>query len=509
MVRYPFTLQQLFQLAGFHPTTFADVPVDHRELLVGDLTCDSRQVSPGAVFVAIPGSQVDGHEFLLEAATGGAICAIVQSRNPNIPLPQIETNCPASVYGKLCMKLLVGNVNPVQTAGVTGTNGKTTTTWMLQSILQAAGKQAGVIGTICHHDGIHQIPSKNTTPDAKTLAELFESMARNHTSHCAMEISSHALAQNRAAGVQLSAAAITNITQDHFDYHGHIDSYRKAKASVHELLHPEAPLLLNLDDPVSRTIQDEFSGMLPLITCGTQSRGAEIFAEVVSQNHRSTQVRLHLAQGDCNVRIKMVGTHNVSNCLMAAGLAEQMGMNQDAIVRGLQGLQSVPGRLQRIDMGQPFQVFVDYAHTPDALQHCLQTVKSITTNRVICVFGAGGDRDRSKRPVMGNVASAADRCIVTTDSPRTESPEAIIADVVAGIPATTDCLSVVQRKDAITIAIQEASVGDTVIITGRGHETMQEVGEHLVPLQDAACVQTALQTLGYTYVPSTQYSRSA
>lgn len=509
MVRHALTLQQLLQLAGCSGSELSQYPIDLRQLQVTELTCDSRDVTPRTVFIAIPGTRTDGHAFLLEAATAGAIFAIVRNRNPDIPLPQLEVDCPASTYSQLCLKLALGKANFIQTAGITGTNGKTTTAWMLQAILQAAGRQTGVIGTICHHDGVDQLPSEMTTPDARVLGELFGAMSRQRTSHCAMEISSHALVQNRAAGLQLSAAAITNITQDHFDYHGDFESYRTAKASIVRLLHQEAPLLLNLDDAGCQQVLSDVSGSVPVITSSIENRAAEIFGSILQQNHRSTTVRLQLAQGDCDVRMKMVGHHNVSNCLIAAGLAEQMGVNLEAVVEGLQSLSSVPGRLERIDLGQPFQVFVDYAHTPDALQHCLRTLRSFTTGRVICVFGAGGDRDRSKRPKMGAAASVADRCLVTSDSPRSESPEAIIADVVAGISATTSVQPVVERQTAIAMALHEAVAGDTVVIAGRGHESMQEVRDGFVPLQDATCVRSVLKTLGFGSSELPNVSRSA
>lgn len=509
MIRYPLTLCQFLQLADIPASVIARLPHGVRELQVQDLVCDSRDVGHGTVFVAIPGTRVDGHQFLLDAATAGAVCAIVQKSDPTVPLPQIATSCPASAYSRLCIKLSTGAVNPIQVAGVTGTNGKTTTTWMLQSILQASGKQTGAVGTICHHDGLRQLSSSMTTPDAKTLGELFRTMLQNRTTHCAMEISSHALSQHRAAGIQLSAAAITNITQDHFDYHLNMDAYRKAKASISTLLYPEAPLLLNLDDPGCQLALQNLAGSVPVVTCGIRNCESEISGEVLRKSHRSTTVRLRLAQGDCDLRLKMVGDHNVSNCLIAAGLAEQLGIRLEAIVDGLQALDSVPGRLQRIDSGQPFQVFVDYAHTPHALQHCLQTLRSFTTGRIICVFGAGGDRDRSKRPAMGAAVQIADLCIVTSDNPRSESPEAIIADIMKGIPATTEVLPVVQRESAIDIAIHSALAGDTVVIAGRGHETMQEVNGDMVPLNDSTAAESALNTLGYGSAPAVPFARSA
>lgn len=509
MVRYPLTLQQLLQLADVHSSAVGNVPAGLQKRQVQAVTCDSREVTDGTVFIAIPGSRFDGHAFLPEVAAAGAMLALVKQTDPSVPMAQIVVDCPASAYSQVCLKLSIGKLNPVQTVGVTGTNGKTTTTWMLQSILQAAGKQTGIIGTICHHDGIGDVESTMTTPDAKTLGELFQAMSQNQTTHCAMEISSHALAQNRAAGIQLSAAAITNVTQDHFDYHGDTESYRSAKTSITKLLYPEAPLLLNLDDEGCQAILRKISSNVPVITCGIHNRDAEICAKVLSANHQSTTVQLCLAQGDCNVRMNLVGTHNVANGLMAAGLAEQMGIRLDAIVEGLQSLSSVPGRLQPIDLGQPFQVFVDYAHTPDALRHCLHTVRTLTTGKVVCVFGAGGDRDRSKRPEMGAAASLADRCLVTSDNPRSESPEAIIADIVVGMDATTRKQAIVQRDAAIALAIQEAAAGDTVVIAGRGHESIQEIDGRLVPMDDADCARSALNALGYCEDKKPILARSA
>lgn len=485
------SLLQLTQVAEIPSDAIQHLPAVTLGRQVTDLTSDSRQVDQGAVFFAIRGSRCDGHNFLRDAAAAGAICAVVEKIDAAVPIPQIRTDCTATVYGKMCMKLSVG-ANTVQTAGVTGTNGKTTTTWMLQSILRQAGLQTGGIGTISHHDGRREVPSSMTTPDASTLGKLFRRMVENGTSHCAMEISSHALDQNRAAGLQLSAAAITNITQDHFDYHGDSHRYRTAKASIAKLLYPEAPLILNVDDPGCRIVQTQFDATTPVLTCGIENKTAELGGEIIRSTHRSTTVRLRLAQGDCDVRLRMIGHHNASNCLIAAGLAEQFGLRLDSIVEGLESLEAVPGRLQRIDRGQSFQLFVDYAHTPDALWHCLQTVRKFTLGRVICVFGAGGDRDRSKRPAMGEAASMADRCIVTSDNPRSECPDRIIQDVISGIHKTVDVLPVADRNTAIMTAVVGADVGDSVVIAGRGHEAFQEVEGNRIPLLDADVATKAL-----------------
>lgn len=494
MIQHSLSLLQLTQLAGIPRLSISRVPETLLTASIRGLTSDSRDVGPGTVFVAVRGSRFDGHHFLQEAANAGALCAIVQAVDASVNLPQIEVSCTATAYSKLCMKLSMGT-NSVQTVGVTGTNGKTTTTWMVQSILRQAGLRTGGIGTISHHDGNREVPSTMTTPDAATLGDLFRRMSENLTSHCAMEISSHALAQNRAAGVQLSAAAITNITQDHFDYHGDFEGYRLAKASIAHLLYPDAPLLLNIDDPGCCVVREELGRATPVLTCGVDHPTAELSAEILRATHRSTTIRLRLAQGDCDVRLKMVGNHNVMNCLIAAGLAEQMGVNLDSIIEGLQALDVVPGRLQRIDRGQSFQVFVDYAHTPDALRYCLQTVRAFTPGRVICVFGAGGDRDRSKRPAMGAAASAADCCIVTSDNPRSECPETIVQDVIGGMKETVNVIPVIDRAAAIDAAVLEADVGDSIVIAGRGHEAFQESNGRKIPFLDADVVTAALESL--------------
>lgn len=494
MTHHPVCLQQLMQLADIPPSSTCYLPAALLQQQVSEVTSDSRKVCPGAIFVAVAGSRFDGHDFLKDAATAGGICAIVETVDASVSIAQIAVPSTATALAKLCMKRSMGSQS-IQTVGITGTNGKTTTTWMLQAILEQAGLQTGRIGTISHHDGLRDVSSTMTTPDAETLGSLFGNMVRHRTSHCAMEISSHALAQNRAAGLQLSAAAITNITQDHFDYHGDVDSYQTAKASIAELLGPEAPLLLNVDDPGCRHVQQKLNAETRVVTCGIKDSTAELKGDVLRSTHRSTTIRLRLAQGDCDVRLKMIGEHNVSNCLIAAGLAEQMGIAADSIVEGLQSLESVPGRLQRIDRGQSFQLFIDYAHTPDALRHCLQTVRGFTVGRVICVFGAGGDRDRSKRSAMGNAASVADRCIVTSDNPRTEHPDVIIQDVIEGIHEGVSTRCVVDRATAIMTAIAEADVGDCVVIAGRGHETSQEINGRQIPFSDTDVAVAALDAV--------------
>ena len=323
-----------------------------------------------------------------------------------------------------------------------------------------------------------------TTPAADALGAQFAKMVQQRSSHCVMEISSHALVQQRCAAVPMSVAAITNVTQDHFDYHRTADGYRHAKSKIAELLHPDAPLLLNIDDAGCRQIFPGLDGRCRLITVALDSSDAELKAQVLSKTHRSQRIQLQLAQGTAQVRLRLIGRHNVANSLVAAGLAEQLGVRLKDIVDGLEAVHAIPGRLERIDQGQPFQVLVDYAHTPDALAHSIQTIRNFVPGRLLCVFGAGGNRDRSKRPLMGAAAGAADLAIVTSDNPRTESPGSIIHEIVAGFEPGTSYLTDTDRRAAIAHAFQMAEPGDVVLIAGKGHECYQEVDGHYEPFDD-------------------------
>lgn len=470
------SLRSLFQEAQF--INCADIPVDR-------VVCDSRLVRPGDVYVAVEGTQTDGHAFLEDAITAGASAVIVQRRSAApFAVPCAVVPSTATAYAVLSMFRDVGSIPPTIIGGVTGTNGKTTTTWILHSILQTTGFRAGLIGTVTNSDGQISERAVMTTPPADVLSRLFRRMADIGTTHCAMEISSHALKQRRCAGLRLSAAAITNVTQDHFDYHRSVDEYRLVKSAIADLLHIDAPLLLNLDDEGCRRILQQLPKTIPVVTYGVRQPNAELSAQVISSTHRSQRLLLQLAQGSISVRLRLIGRHNAENCLAAAGLAEQMGVPLRDIADGIEAVTAVPGRLERIDEGQDFLVLVDYAHTPDALARCIHTVSEFAPGRVICVFGAGGERDREKRPLMAQAAAAADLVIVTSDNPRTESPTAIIRDIVSGFPASANVLQEPDRQAAIIQAIAAAEPGDVVLIAGKGHEDQLEVGTDRIPFDD-------------------------
>ncbi len=475
------------------------------QIVVTGVKADSRRVTTGDVFVAVAGTQTDGHQFVRQAVANGAVAVVTEIPIEGISVPQYVTQCSASLFAKLCMTLNVGTHCPIVCTGITGTNGKTTASWMLRSILQAAGLRTGLVGTIETDDGVQCSDSNITTPAADALAAHMRRLMEQRATHSVMEISSHALVQKRCAGIRLSAAAITNITQDHFDYHRTVDAYRMAKASIAELLHADAPLLLNLDDPGCQFVMDRLVGSAGVITFGVDNPEAELRATLLQNNHRSQRVRLELAQGDAEIRLRMIGSHNVSNCLAAAGLAEQLGIRLADIIEGLESLHAVPGRLERIDEGQSFQVLVDYAHTADALDRSLTTIRDFVPGRLICVFGAGGDRDQSKRPKMGAAASIADYCIITSDNPRHENPQVIADQITAG--CRTEYEVQLNRREAIAQAFDVAQPGDVVLLAGKGHESVQEIGDQRAKFDDREIARTLLQEMAASQTVADLQSR--
>ncbi|GAB4141717.1 MAG: UDP-N-acetylmuramoyl-L-alanyl-D-glutamate--2,6-diaminopimelate ligase [Planctomycetaceae bacterium] len=378
--------------------------------------------------------------------------------------------------------------------GVTGTNGKTTTTWLVHSILKKSGRKSGLLGTVEYCDGEHREPAPLTTPDSKSFSRWLCRMRDRGVVSAAVELSSHALHQCRVAGAELRVAVVTNLTQDHFDYHGDFASYRNSKLRIFEQLQAGGVAILNADDPQVVSMAAEIGDRHPVVTYGLDSQ-ADCTAAIVHESLSGSQIELNLMGERIAVQTSLVGRHNVSNCLAAAAAARAVGLSPDEIAIGLGALDTVPGRLERIDAGQPFSVFVDYAHTDDALRRCIRCLKRMADGRVICVFGAGGDRDRTKRPLLGKAASEADVAIVTSDNPRTESPGQIIDDILSGI--STSVLKIVEedRARAIHRAIDMARSDDCVLIAGKGHERFQILGTKRVSFDDREIAKTALRNL--------------
>jgi len=452
------------------------------DIRVRSCCCDSRAVQPGDLFIALKGIVHDGHDFASEAIARG--CAAILAQRP-IP----ETNAPVcyvadtrEAYARLCQAIAGNPSRQMKVIGVTGTNGKTTTTYLTAAVLAAGAHNAGILGTLGCFDGAEFLESTMTTPPPAELATRLARMVRNGCSHAVMEVSSHALDQSRVAGMSFDAACVTNVRRDHLDYHGSIQDYRRAKSKLLRHLAPEGFVVLNADDPTSVGYLSQIDG--PVLTVGIRS-AAEITATLVERFISEQTFLLTAGSETMPVRTRMIGTHHVYNCLTAAAVGLAYGIDLAAVVRGLEAVEHLPGRLERIECGQPFGVFVDFAHTPDALAGSLQTLREVTQGRLICVFGAGGDRDKQKRPLMARAAEAeADVVVITNDNPRTEEPEAILYDIFAGFEHPGEVEMIPDRAQAIAYALAEARPGDCVLIAGKGHETCQIIGQERIPFDD-------------------------
>jgi len=474
-------LRQLFPSASF--VGCGDVRVTHA-------VANSLECRPGDLFAALRGTNRDGHDFLSEAVERGAKFLLVERPDPSLKIRQCIVRNTRKSYAELCEALAGSPSRKVGIAGVTGTNGKTTTCWLIRSILSTAGRQTGILGTVEYHDGLAGETSGLTTPDSKQLSSWLSRMVRNRTTHAAIELSSHALSQDRAAGIQIDAAVITNITQDHFDYHGSYANYRTAKQRIFSQLKPGGLAVLNADDPGS--LASRMFAPQKVRTYGIESP-ADFVAEILEESVSGTRFRISFDGDEAEVFTSLVGRHNVSNCLAAAAAVSEWGISLEQTAWGIESLKSVPGRLQKINVGQPHAVFVDYAHTDDALRRVIQTLRHLTIGRVICVFGAGGDRDQAKRPLMGAVASQADLAIITTDNPRSEDPSVIAGEILSGFdPHAPRPIVELDREQAILRALDLARPDDCVVIAGKGHESVQIISTETRPFDDREVVRKHL-----------------
>ncbi|MBI4614364.1 MAG: UDP-N-acetylmuramoyl-L-alanyl-D-glutamate--2,6-diaminopimelate ligase [Planctomycetes bacterium] len=461
------------------------------DLDIRGLADDSRKVSRGDLFFAVRGTALDGHRFVPEALDRGAQ-AVVCERDDCLPRPVpglvVEDSRRAmallahAFYGCPASKLL--------SVGVTGTNGKTTTTYLVREILREAGMRPGLIGTVGYSFGGGQHPIGQTTPGALELARLLSFFVGADCRSLVMEVSSHALDQHRVEGIEYRAGVFTNLTRDHLDYHENFARYLDAKAKLFEGLPADGVAILNRDVPESLALAGRtgarclYYGFTP---------GAEVVGRVERMTLDGTRFALALGGGHYQVDSRLIGRYNVSNMLAAAATAHGLGIDAGAIVSGLEGLSGVPGRLERIQADLPFHVLVDYAHTEDALQNVLSTVRGLVRRRILLVFGCGGNRDRGKRGPMGRVASRfADRLWVTSDNPRNEDPEAIARQVTAGVLSGTDCTLELDREAAIRQAIDAAEPGDLVLVAGKGHEDYQEIGGRRIPFDDREVARHAI-----------------
>ncbi len=457
-------------------------------ITVGEAAFDSRQVPPGALFFCVRGARADGHDFAADASRAGA-AALVVERWLDLDLPQVLVRSARQAMGPMSAVVFGEPARSLTIVGVTGTNGKTTVVHLLDAVLRTAGRRTGAIGTVGAHAGAEPIPLARTTPEAPDLQRLLARMRDAGVTTVSMEVSSHALDQGRVDGVTFDAAVFTNLSQDHLDHHGSMESYFAAKASLFAPGRTEHALL-NLDDPWGRRLLDV---AVPVTTFGLDP-GADVRAEEV----RASVDGLTFRVGDREVRSPLRGAFNVWNCLAAIACSAAIGVDADDAIEGIASAGQVAGRMEPVEAGQDFLAVVDYAHTPDSIRTVLAAARPLATGRVIVVFGCGGDRDRAKRFPMGAAATeGADLTVITTDNPRSEDPDDIIADVEQGAAAGGGRYVVEpDRRSAIRLALGEGRPGDVVVVAGKGHEAEQELGGESVPFDDRVVVREELEALG-------------
>jgi UDP-N-acetylmuramoyl-L-alanyl-D-glutamate--2,6-diaminopimelate ligase len=444
-------------------------PVD-----VLDLAYDARAVVPGSLFFCVPGSRADGHDFAPEAVERGAVALVVE-RPLALPVPQVVVVDARAAMAPAAAQLFGHPTDELEVVGVTGTSGKTTTSFLLFAILAAAGRRPGLLGTIEARVGGERRAVVRTTPEAIDLQRTFREMLDAGDRSCAMEASSHASALHRLDCVRFSALVFTNLSQDHLDFHGDMESYFHAKRRL--FLDGRPPVAVNVGDEHGRRLAAELPDALTYGFADDARIGPDALA---------------------GIELRLRGRFNEENALAALAAARLLGIDDAAVKRGLESVRGVPGRFEPVDEGQPFAVVVDYAHKPGALENVLQAARDLAAgNRVLVVLGAGGDRDRGKRPVMGRLASElADVAIVTSDNPRSEDPDAIIAEIVAG--GSGDVEVEPDRAAAIARAVELARPGDVVLIAGKGAEQGQELADRTIPFDDRDAAREALRALGAT-----------
>ena len=456
---------------------------------VTDLAYDSRKAGPGTLFFCVVGEKRDGHEFAAQVVEAGAVALVVE-RELVVAVPQVVVPSARAAMAPFAAAFWGDPTADLKVVGVTGTNGKTTTAYLTREILEAAGIRTGLMGTVKQVVGGAEESVERTTPEAIDLQETFRRMIEGGDRACAMEVSSHAMVLHRADAIHFDAAVFTNLTQDHLDFHSDMEDYFAAKRMLFEA--DPGVRIVNVDDPYGRRLAEEFE-------CLTFSaEGNEADCRAVDVEFDAGGAAFTVA-GIAAIRTGMPGHFNVANALGAFAAATALGVDPETAARGLAAAARVPGRFEPIDEGQGFAVLVDYAHTPDSIENVLRAARRLTEGKLISVFGAGGDRDKAKRPLMGRAGGVlSDRAVVTSDNPRSEDPEAIVAEVAAGAcEGEAELIVEVDRHAAIALALGRAKPGDTVVIAGKGHEQGQEFeGGRKVPFDDREVAREELRKLG-------------
>ena len=480
---------------GDGPTLLVASPESAARTQIDDLAFDVSAARPGSLFFCLREASGGGLEIARSAVEAGSVAAVVKEPFDGLGVPQMQVTDVRRSMGRVAAPFFGHPTRSLEVAGVTGTNGKTTTTFMLESIFRAGGVLTGLIGTIESRIAGEVRPAVRTTPEAIDLQRMFAEMVQSGVTHCAMEAASHGLAQGRLDGTHFRVGIFTNLSQDHLDFHASMEDYFQAKKA---LFTPDRVdhSLINIDDDWGRRLAEEIGS--PFSTYSLES-GADLVAVDVEPMQWGSRFRAQGLGLDCEITIRLPHRFNVANALAAAGAAHLMGFPEESIQRGLTELDGVPGRMERIDEGQDFTVLVDYAHTPDALNSMLPSARLLSKGRLLVVFGCGGDRERGKRPLMGAaVTKHSDLVIVTSDNPRSEAPEAIIDEIETALrdsPPPEGYRSIPDRREAIQQALAAARPGDVVVIAGKGHETYQEINGRRIEFDDRKVAADLLRAM--------------
>jgi UDP-N-acetylmuramoyl-L-alanyl-D-glutamate--2,6-diaminopimelate ligase len=495
-------LRELLRAAGVEAELRGDASAE-----ITDLAYDSRRVAPGTLFFCFPGEKIDRHDFAPAAVEAGA-AALVVERTLELDVPQARVEDARAAMAPIAACFNGDPTSELTVVGITGTNGKTTTAFLVQHLLESAGIGCGLLGTVQRLVGGQVEEVERTTPEAIDLQRTFERMLESGDEACAMEVSSHALVLHRADAIHFAVKVFTNLSQDHLDFHADMEDYFAAKRLLFAG-EGGAPLIaleggisvLNVDDPYGRRLADELSCAenSGCVTYSAAGAGADLSARGVAFDAAGSRFLCLSPVGELEVETPLPGDFNVSNALASLSVVHALGLDLRQAAAALKSAEQVPGRFESIDEGQVFAVVVDYAHTPDSLENVLRAARRLTAGRLISVFGCGGDRDREKRPLMGRAgADLSDVAVVTSDNPRSEDPAAIIEQIRTGIPDDTPAEVVIEgdRRRAIAIALERSREGDTVVIAGKGHEQGQEFeGGRKIPFDDREVAREELRKL--------------
>jgi UDP-N-acetylmuramoyl-L-alanyl-D-glutamate--2,6-diaminopimelate ligase len=452
------------------------------DTVVSSIIYDSRKAGEGSLFVAIRGFSNDGHQYLGEAAARGAIAAVVETIDESISLPQYKVEDTRRALAHIAAEFYAPEINTITKIGITGTNGKTTTSYLVKSIMEAAAISCGLIGTIRYEVGAQKKQAWNTTPESSDLSQMLYQMCQQGQQSCVMEVSSHALTLHRVAGLQFDTAVFTNLTQDHLDFHQDMEAYFTAKKQLFDYLAPDGTAVLNSDDPFGKRLSEQLR--CRKITYGF-NREAQVGVLKFSSNLSGIDLTVRTPQGELTLKSSLIGKFNTENILAALAIGRSLNIDKNYLIRGIESLKCVPGRLESIKINSDRLAVVDYAHTPDALEKALMVLKEVVSGNLWVVFGCGGNRDKAKRPLMGRIAqNIADKVVVTSDNPRYEDPMEILEQIRNGMDKSSEVFFNADRREAIKYALENAGSGDLILVAGKGHEDYQEIAGVKYPFDD-------------------------